>query len=173
MRALVVAGLLVLAVAATACDGPRYRSGAKLELADAKLVVEQADGQLHVLALNAAGAVTFDNEPVITLEKTGHILIGGKRLARVEPDGSISANGMRTNVQVKEDGTFILSTIEELTFAPDGTASGPLFETMDHPRVKLEGGKVRYEGPPGARQATVVGFAAFLTDLPASVPTTK
>jgi hypothetical protein len=122
-----------------------------------------------VLALTAAGAVTFDNEPVITLEKNGHIVVGGKRLARVESDGGISARKVRTNAVVKDDGTFVLDGVDELVLAPDGTASGPLFETMEHPRMKLEGAKVRYEGPPGARRATMVGFAAFVTGLPAAV----
>jgi hypothetical protein len=166
MRALVVVlGLC----AAAACGGVKDKTGATLELADARLVVEQADGQSHVLALAANGAVTFDNEPVITLEKNGHILVGGKRLARVERDGSISANTVRTNAVVKDDGTFVLDGVDELFLSPDGTASGPIFETMDHPRVKLEGSKMRYEGPLGARRATMVGFAAFVTSLPAAV----
>lgn len=168
MRALVVALVVMLAAA---CGGPKDKTGAKLELADAKLVVTQADGQIHVLALAASGAVTFDNQPLITLEKNGHILVGGQRLARVERDGSISANKVRTNAVVKDDGTFVLDGVDELTIGPDGAATGPLFETMDHPRVKLEGGKVEYVGPPGARRATMVGFAALLTNLPAAVAT--
>lgn len=169
MRYLALLWLFGVSVTLAACGGAKDRTGAKLELADAKLVVAQADGQTHVLALSAAGAVTFDNQPVITLEKNGHILVGGKRLARVERDGSISAQTVRTNAVVKEDGTFVLNGVDELVLAPDGTASGPLFETMDHPRVVLEGAKVRYDGPPGARRATMVGLAAFLTDLPAAV----
>ena len=169
MKPIALLAALGLLAASAACGGPKDRSGAKLELADARLVVTQADGTSHVLALTAAGAVTFDNEPVLTLEKAGHILVGGKRLARVESDGGISARKVRTNALVKDDGTFVLDGVDELTIGPDGAATGPLFETIDHPRVKLEGAKVRYEGPPGARRATMVGFAAFLTNLPAAV----
>ncbi|MBZ0232256.1 MAG: hypothetical protein K8M05_07875 [Deltaproteobacteria bacterium] len=165
MRYLALLGLVVLA----ACGGPKDRTGAALELADARLVVTQADGQTRTLALAAGGAVTFDNQPVVTLEKNGHIVIAGKRLARVERDGSISANTVRTNVVVKEDGTFVLDGVEELTIGPDGKVTGPLFETMDHPRVQLEGGTMAYQGPPAARRATMVGFAAFVTSLPTAV----
>jgi hypothetical protein len=166
MRHLALSVVLVLAAA---CGGAKDKTGAKLELADAKLVITQADGASHVLALSAAGAVTFDNQPVITFEKNGHILVGGKRLARVERDGSISAQTVRTNALVKEDGTFVLNGVDELTIAPDGKVTGPLFETMDHPSLKLEGGTMAYSGPPGARRATMVGFAAFVTSLPAAV----
>lgn len=171
MRKVLLLGLLASIVTLGACGGAKDRTGAKLELANAKLVVTQADGQIHVLTLAANGAVTFDNQPVVTLEKNGHIQVGGKRLARIERDGSISASTVRTNAVVKEDGTFVLDGVDELTIGPDGAATGPLFETMDHPRVKLQGGKVEYVGPPGARRATMVGFAAFLTNLPAAVAT--
>ncbi|HUQ07901.1 MAG TPA: hypothetical protein VM261_35645 [Kofleriaceae bacterium] len=166
MRALVVTlGL----VAAAACGGAKDKTGAKLELADARLVITQADGANHVLALAANGAVTFDNEPVITLEKNGHINVGSKRLARVERDGSISATTVRTNAAVTPTGSFMLDGVEELVIGPDGNVTGPLFETMEHPRFKIEGATMKYEGSPGARQATMVGFAAFVTSLPAAV----
>lgn len=168
MRKVALTGLFALAAA---CGGARDRTGARLELADAKLVVAQSDGQTHVLALAASGAVTFDNQPLITLEKNGHIVIGGKRLARVERDGSISANTVRTNALVKDDGTFVLDGVDELTIGPDGKVTGPLFETMDHPRVKLEGSTMEYSGPPSARRAAMVGFAALVTNLPSAVET--
>ncbi len=161
--------LLVLGVLAMGACGAKDKSGARLDLADARLVITQADGATHVLALAAGGAVTFDNQPVLTLERLGHIVVGGHRLARVELDGSISANKVRTNATVSPEGTFVLDGQTELTIADDGAVTGPLFETMDHPRLKLEGAKVRYEGPPAARRATMVGFAAFVTSLPAAV----
>jgi hypothetical protein len=167
MKALFLLGLFALVAA---CGGPKDKTGAKLELADAKLILVQADGQTRVLALAADGSVTFDNQPLIKLEKNGgHIVIDGKRRARVERDGSISANSVRTNAVVKDDGTFVLDGVEELTIDQDGNVTGPLFDTLDHPKLVLAGGKLRYEGPPGARRATMVGFAALLTNLPAAV----
>lgn len=169
MRAAAAIAFAVAVVGLAACGGPKDRTGAKLELADARFVITQADGQTRTLALAASGAVTFDNEPVVTIEPNGHIVVGGARLARVERDGSISARKVRTNAVVNEDGTFILDGVEELTIGPDGKVTGPLFETMDHPRVALEGGTMAYQGPPGARRAAMVGMAAFLTSLPAAV----
>ncbi len=144
-------------------------TGARLELAAATLVVEQADGTRHVFALAATGEVTFDGERLITLQPNGHIVIDGKPAARVERDGTISARSVRTNAMVHDDGAFLLGGEPELTLGADGVASGPLLTTMDHPRLALEGARVRYQGPPGARRAVMVGFAAFVTGLPAAV----
>jgi hypothetical protein len=165
MKALVL-GLLVSGLVAAAGCGKRDRSaGAPLVLADAKLIVEQADGATHIFSLKADGAVTFDTEPVVTVRKDGQIAAGGKLMARLNKDYKIIAHGVETNAAVMPSGVFQLDGADELLIAEDGKVTGPLLETMDHPRLNVEGAKVVYEGPPAARQAMLVGFAAFVTGL--------
>lgn len=167
MRGAAAIVALAMVVTGAAGCGKKDRSpGAKLELADARIVIEQTDGVTHVLALKADGAVTFDNEAVVTLRKDGQIAVGGKLSARLDPKFHLYAHGLETNVVVtREPPVFQMDGGDELQIEDSGAVTGPLFETMDHPRLMVDGARVRYEGPPGARQATLLGFAAFVTGL--------
>jgi hypothetical protein len=158
--ALLVIGML--AAAGCGSDKP----GVRVELADARLVFAQPDGSSHVVTLTADGAVSFDGEPVIKVRKDGQIEAEGQLFARLQPDGRVFAHGVATNVRINEDAVFEMDGAPELTIGADGAVTGPLLETMDHPMLPLDGAKVRYEGPPGARRATMLGFAAFVTNLP-------
>lgn len=169
MRAGLVAIGIAAALGAAGCKGRDRSSSAPIAVAPARLVVEQADGVTHVLAVGADGAVTFDNEPVVVVRKDGQIAaaVGGKPMARLSKDFKLYAHGIETNVHVLPSGVFQMNGADELLIAEDGKVTGPLLESMDHPRLKVEGAKVAYEGPPAARQALLVGFAAFVTGLTA------
>lgn len=164
-----VAAAAVASLGGAGCKGRDRSSSAPIALAAARLVVEQADGVTHVLAVAADGTVTFDNEPVVVVRKDGQIAgpAGGKPMARLSKDFRLYAHGVETNVHVLPSGVFQMDGADELLIAEDGKVTGRLLQTMDHPRLKVEGAKVAYEGPPAARQALLVGFAAFVTDLTA------
>lgn len=159
------AALLVATMLAAGC-GARDRGGVKVELADARLVFAQPDGSTHAIVLKADGAVSYDGEAVIKIRKDGQLESEGKLFARLEKDGRVYAHGVETNLRVSPEGALTLDGAEELAIGDDGSVTGPLLETMDHPMLPIDGAKVRYEGPPGARRATMLGFAAFVTNLP-------
>ena len=163
MRAAAVA--IALAAAAAGCMKPD-RSGAKVELADARLEMVQQDGTKHVLSLSATGALAFDGETFATITADSRLLVGGKETGKLEKDGVLWAQGVPSNVVIKPGGTFVMNGVDEVRLDEDGVATGPLLATMDHPRMDLDGAKVTYVGPPGARRPLMTGFAAFVTRTP-------
>lgn len=138
----------------------------KLELADAKLAITAKDGATHTVALTKAGALSLDGATFATLTGNGTLLVGGKPVGNVDPDGSIRIGKELTNAKVKRDGTFVLAEVEELTIAADGAVTGPLLDTIDHPQLGTDL-TMRYDGPSGARRPLMVGFATLVTSLPA------
>jgi hypothetical protein len=158
---------LVLMIALGACrsDTPTI----KLELAETKLAIDTAAGAKHTLTMNPGGVYTFDGQIVGAVTPTGKLLIGGAIMGNVDLDGTIRFDNKPTNAKVLPDGTFELDGGTELTLGPDGVASGVLLDTIDHPAL----GKdltIRYEGPPGARRATMIGFAMIVTRQTVQLP---
>lgn len=156
--------LLLATTLAFGC-GARDQGGARLELGEARLVFAQPDGSTNAVVLRADGAVSYDGEAVIKLRRDGQIETGGKLMGRLQRDGRVFAHGVETNMHVDADANFLLDGVVELSIGADGVVTGTLLETMDHPMLPLDGAKIRYEGPPGARRATMLGFAAFVTNL--------
>jgi hypothetical protein len=166
---------VVVSVAAAAC-GVKDRTEAKLELADARLTVEQADGARHELALTAAGAVTWDGKPQVTISRQGVVRAGKQVLAKIDKYGAVTVGGQPTNLVVTREGALVLDGVNELTIDRDGVVGGGFIATMDHPAVKLgDGSKLAYVGPPAARQALLLGFATVVIDSlsPAAAPASK
>lgn len=166
---------LLTGVAAAAC-GVKDRTEAKLDLADAKLTVQQADGARHELALTAAGAVTWDGKPQVTISRQGVVRAGKQVLAKIDKYGAVTVGGQPTNLVVTKDGALQLDGVDELTIDRDGVVGGGFLTTMDHPAVKLgDGSRLAYVGPPAARQALLLGFATVVIDSlsPPAAPASK
>lgn len=169
IRALTVA---LAALGAAAGCGVEDPTRAHIDLADAKMTIDQPDGVHHELAVAASGAVTWDGKPLVTIGAKGTLKAGGKVIARLDKHGVMTLRGQLTNVAVTKDGAFIMDGTPELTITRDGLIAGPLIETIDHPAVVLEGSKLGFVGPPAARQAILLGFAALVTpDLVPPPPT--
>lgn len=165
-RVVLTVALAAAGLAACAKGDP---TGARLVLAEARLVVTGDDGPRHVLTVSAAGEIALDGAAQFTLRPDGHIVVGGQAVARVERDGAISVHSVRTNAVVRDDAAFVLDGAVELEVGDDGAVTGPLLATMDHPRLRVDGARLRYEGPPAARRAAMIGLAGVVTNLPARV----
>lgn len=165
--------VLAMALAATGAGGVIIGGGtgcgtkdqtvARLELADAKITIDQPDGVHHELTLAASGAVAWDGKPLLTISRTGALTAGGKVIARVDKHGAVSVDGHPTNLAVLPDATFQLDGQAELTIDRDGSIAGPLIKSIDLPGLILDGAKLAYVGPANARWAALLGFAAVLS----------
>jgi hypothetical protein len=157
----------LVAGAAVGC-GVKDRTEGRIELADASITIEQPDGVKHQLTVAASGEVRWDGKPLVTIGKRGTLKVGAKIVARIDKYGAVTIGGQPTNIAVTRDGAFIMDETPELTITTTGLIDGPLIDSIDHPAVVLEGSKLTYAGPPAARQAVLLGFAAVVT--PALVP---
>ncbi len=159
-----VAALVVVGLTHCTGCGMKDPTMARLELADATITIDQPDGVHHALTLAASGAVAWDGKPLLTISKNGVLSAGGKTIAKVDKHGAITIHGQLVdNLAVLPDGTFRLDGEAALTIDRDGTIAGPLIKSLAHPALVLDGSKLAYVGPPGARWATLLGFAAVLS----------
>ena len=158
-----VAALVVVGLTHCTGCGMKDPTMARLDLADATITIDQPDGVHHALTLAASGAVAWDGKPLLTISKSGALTAGGRAIAVVDKHGAITVHGQPTNLAVRPDGSFELDGVAELTIDRDGTIAGPLIKTIDHPALVLDGSKLAYVGPPAARWATLLGFAAVLS----------
>ena len=167
-----VVALVVLAVVQCAgCGGVKDKTVARLELADARLTIDQADATHHELALTANGEVRWDGKLFVVVTRNGVLRSGTAIVARVDKYGALSVRGQPTNLAVRPEGEFEIDGVQELTIDRDGTVAGPLLGSLDHPALNLDGAKVVYVGPANARWALLLGFAALVTPaLSPSVP---
>lgn len=167
----VSATVMAAMLAAGAGCGMRSPTEARLTLADARLTIDQADGRHHELTLAASGVVRWDGVELVTIGKNGALRRGDHELAKVDKHGKMTIGGQPTNLAVTPDGVFVLDDVAELTIDRDGVVAGPLFTSIDHPAVELDGSKVAYVGPPAARAATLLGFVTLITpSLAAETP---
>lgn len=155
--------LALVAVGGAAGCGVKDPTEAHVELADAKLTIDQPDGKHHELAVATNGAVTWDGKPVVTIGAKGALKADGKVIAKIDKHGVMTIGGQPTNVAVTRDGAFIMDGTPELTITREGVVDGPLVASLDHPAVVLEGSKLAYVGPPAGRQAVLLGFATLIT----------
>lgn len=162
MAAMLAAGVTASAAAGAGC-GMRSPTEARLTLADARITIDQADGRHHELTLAATGVVRWDGVELVTIGKNGALRRGDRELAKVDKHGKMTIGGQPTNLMVTPDGVFVLDDVAELTIDRDGVVAGPLFTSIDHPAVELDGSKVAYLGPPAARAATLLGFVTLIT----------
>ncbi len=164
---------LALAAAVTlaaGCMKPDTR-GARLELADARLEIAQHDGARHVVSMTSQGVLAFDREVFATIGKDGDLRAGGAETAKLQKDGVLWVQGVRSNnVVIRPDGTFEMYGEVALTIGADGAVTGPLLASMAHPRMVTEDATVTYVGPPEARRALMTGFVAFVTGTPLQPP---
>ncbi len=167
-RRVAVAVALTTAIGGAAACGVKDRGQASLELAPATITVAQKDGAQHVLALAADGAVTWDGRPLATVGKDGKLRVGGQVVGTIDHKGALLQGGQPTNLAVLKDGTFLDSGAPELTIDRDGSMAGPLIDSLDSTAFDPAGGTLRYSGPSGARQATMLGFLAIA--IPALAP---
>jgi hypothetical protein len=158
----VAAGVGALAVTCAGC-GVKDRTVARLELADAKITIDQADGVHHALALASKGEVAWDGKPFLVITRDGALKVGKDVVARIDRHGALTIKGQPTNYAIRPDGAFAIDGVDELTIDRDGLIGGPLIDSLDHPVIKLEGAKLAYVGPANARWATLIGLAALLT----------
>jgi hypothetical protein len=163
--------LLTTALAA-GCMKPDLH-GAKLDLADARLEILQKDGARHVVMMTRQGVLAFDGEVFATIGTYGDLRAHGVETAKLEKDGVLWAQGVRSNVEIRPDGALVMNGEVELEFTTDQSVHGSLFKTMNDPRLDPAGGRVLYVGPPEARRALMTGFAAFLTRTPLEPPPAK
>jgi hypothetical protein len=158
----VAAGVGALASTSAAC-GVKDRTVARLDLADAKLTIDQADGRHHELTLSAKGEVAWDGRPFLVITRDGALRAGKDVLARIDKYGAVTIKGQPTNVVIRPDGSFEIDGVAELTIDRDGVVAGPLLTSLDHPAMELAGARLAFVGPARARWATLIGFAALLT----------
>jgi len=155
----------IVLVALVSCMKPDHR-GARLELADAHIEFVQRDGTRHQVSLSTQGALAFDGATFATIARDGQLVVAGVETAKLERTGVLSVRGIASNIVIRPDGALVMSDVVEIEIADDGTVTGSLLETMDHPRLDPEGGTARYIGPPATRRALMTGFAAFVTGTP-------
>jgi hypothetical protein len=171
-RSILVAAIMGVGLGGAALGGAgcgvKDRTEGRLDLADAELAIDQQDGVHHELSLTAAGAVAWDGKPLVTITRNGVLRAGTRTLAKIDKYGAVTIGGQPTNLVVTKDGALQLDGQDELTIDRDGVVAGTLVDTIDHPAMKLDGAKLTYAGPPAARQAVLLGFAAVI--IPSLAP---
>jgi hypothetical protein len=164
--------------AALAAAAPAAGCGAdptvvKLTLADAKILIVQADGVRHELAMTAAGKVTFDGVEFATLRKHGRLEVVGATSLELRKDGAILSQGQPTNIALDASDGFVENQVAVLTVDAAGAIEGDLWRELDHPKFQGEGATVTYQGPVASRRPMMFALAGFLTAASIPKPTTR
>jgi len=157
-----LAAAAVLVLAAAGC-GVKDPSRITIELGEASVAIEQADGVHHRITLAKDGTVAFDDNPLAKISRDGRLSRDGRTVLTLVKGGHVLVYGRPSNVVIGDDASFTLDEQPQLSFGDDGTLTGALLTDLDHPLFEGDGAHLRYQGPERVRRAMMLGVVGLVT----------